>query len=392
MRGDAAGFDHNLDRIVDAILGVTDRGRQIVERESVGMDLGGVETLLRQESLGAVRCAFAFAADAIEVNVVAHDMGDVDRRFGVRERRQAHFAAAIDHIDRLVHRVRRAGAFDDIIDAFTAVEPLDRLDDIFIADIDNVIGAELAADLQPIVARAGEDDRLRAQGLRHRYTKKTDRSGTGDDNALAGNEAAELGEPVHCRAGGDDQGRLLVRHRVGNGDERIDVIDLIFAEAPVGGETVGAVTLVDLAVIEAVVVARGVHAFAAALALAAAGMNFDRDALAYLVFVDARTERDHRAHIFVARREVLVERLAALDERRRPVIDDFKIGGADRHRVDANENLGALGHRDWLLRQLQLTGIAEYPGFHGVGDREILVRFHPGPAIHDLSFRLRLPS
>ena len=35
--------------------------------------------------------------------------------------------------------------------------------------------------------------------------------------------------------------------------------------------------------------------------------------------VDARAERHHRPHVFVAGREVLVERQAALDHRRRTV-------------------------------------------------------------------------
>ena len=66
----------------------------------------------------------------------------------------------------------------------------------------------------------------------------------------------------------------------GIGDQRIDVVDLVLAEAAVGGEAVGAVALVDVAVVEAVVVAGGVHALAAALALAAAGMDFHGHALA----------------------------------------------------------------------------------------------------------------
>ena len=107
--------------------------------------------------------------------------------------------------------------------------------------------------------------------------------------------------------------RLLVRHRFGNGDHGVDVVDLVFAEAAVGGEAVGAVALVDVAVVEAVIVAGGVHALAAALALAAAGMDFDGDALADRKLVDAGSERDDRAHIFVAGREILVERLAAQD-------------------------------------------------------------------------------
>jgi hypothetical protein len=68
------------------------------------------------------------------------------------------------------------------------------------------------------------------------------------------------------------------------------------------------VAFIHLAVIEPIVVAGGVHALAAALALAAAGMDFDGDALADPVFVDARPERDHGTHIFVPGGEVLVVR------------------------------------------------------------------------------------
>ena len=248
-----------------------------------------------------------------------------------------------------------------------------------------MIGAELEADLQPIVARAGEDDGLRAHRFRHRDAEKADRPRPGDDDAFAGDETAELGQPVHRRAGGDDERRLLIRHRVRNRDDGVDVVDLIFAKAAVGGEAVGAMALVDVAVIEAVVVARGVHALAAALALAAAGMDLDGDALADRQFVDAGTERHHGAHIFVARREILVERLAAEDHRRRAEFDDLEVGGADRDRVDAHQHFGALGHRHRLFRKLQFAGIAEHPGLHLVGDREIRARLHAGALIHRAS-------
>ncbi len=174
----------------------------------------------------------------------------------VRERGEADLAAAIDHADRVVHRIRRARALDHIVDALAAVEPAHRFDGILVAHVDDMIGAELAADFQPIVARAGEDHGRGAQRLRHRDAEKTDRARAGDDDALAGHQAAELGQPVHRRAGGHHQRRLLVRHGVGNGDQRVDVVDLVFAEAAVGGEAVGAVALVDVAVIEPVVVAR----------------------------------------------------------------------------------------------------------------------------------------
>src|SRR6266571_8112895 len=81
----AARLHHHLDRVLDAVLGVADRGRQVVEREGVGVDLGRVETLLRHERPRAVGRALALAADAIEVDVVAHDIGDIDLRRLVRK-------------------------------------------------------------------------------------------------------------------------------------------------------------------------------------------------------------------------------------------------------------------------------------------------------------------
>ena len=65
----------------------------------------------------------------------------------------------------------------------------------------------------------------------------------------------ELGEAVHRSPRGDDQRCLLVRHLVGDGDQRVDVVDGIFGKAAVGGEAVGAMALVDVAVVQSVVVA-----------------------------------------------------------------------------------------------------------------------------------------
>src|SRR5262249_36361402 len=181
--------------------------------------------------------------------------------------------------------------------------------------------------------------------------------------------------------------RLLVRPRMGDGEERVDVVDLVFAEAAVGGEPVGAVALVHLAVVEPVIVTGGVHALAAAFALAATGVDLDGHALPDPVFVDAGSERDHRAHIFVPGSEVLVVRHAAEDRGGGPVIDDLEIGGADRDRVDAKEDLGLLRHRHRLVLQQQLSWIAEHPRLHALRDRIVLVGLHSGWRVHDISFR-----
>ena len=73
-----------------------------------------------------------------------------------------------------------------------------------------MIGAELFADRQPVVARAGQHDRRSAERLGDRDREQADRPRPGDDHALAGDQPAELGQAVHRRAGGDDERRLLV--------------------------------------------------------------------------------------------------------------------------------------------------------------------------------------
>src|SRR6516162_7464007 len=181
----ATRLHHHLDRVLDAVLGVADRGRQVVEREGVGVDLASIEALLAHESLGAMGRALAFAADAVDVDVVAHDLGDIDRRLLVREGGEADLAAAVDHAHRLVDGVGRARALEHVVDALAAVELAYRRDRVLPPDVDHVVGTELAADLEAVVARAGEDDGMRAERLCDRDAKEPDRAGAGDHDALA---------------------------------------------------------------------------------------------------------------------------------------------------------------------------------------------------------------
>src|SRR6185437_9333620 len=198
--------------------------------------------------------------------------------------------------------------------------------------------------------------------------EETDRPRSAHHDALARDQAAQDVEPVHRGAGGDHQRRLGVAHVVGHMDERVDVVDGVLGEAAIGGEAVGAVALLRLAVIEA----RGVHALAAALAAAAAGMHLDGDAIAHLILVDGGPEFYHGAHVFVAGREILVEGQAALDLRRDAVADDLEVGGAHSNGVDAHQHLGRSRLRHRLVRQRNLLGIAQYPGLHAIGNRVLI--------------------
>ena len=151
---------------------------------------------------------------------------------------------------------------------------------------------------------------------------------SGDDHTFPGDQAAKRVERVHRRAGGYDQRGFLVAKIVRHVNQGIDVVHGIFGKAPVGGEAVGTVALVVLAVIHAVVDTGCVHA-RAAFAAPATEVDFHRDAIADLIFVDPGPELDHGAHIFVARREVLVERRPALDQGGRPARDrDVAVANA----------------------------------------------------------------
>src|SRR5262249_56010651 len=121
--------------------------------------------LLAHEGFGAVGRALAFAADAVDVDVVAHDLGDIDRRLLVREGREADLAAAVDHAHRLVDGVGRARALEHVVDALAAVELAYRRDRVLAPDVDDVVGTQLAADLDPLVARPLHTDPTRPQPL-----------------------------------------------------------------------------------------------------------------------------------------------------------------------------------------------------------------------------------
>src|SRR5205814_4967652 len=57
-------------------------------------------------------------------------------------------------------RVRRAGAFQDVLDTPAAGQSVDRVDRVFTTDVDHLVGAEPHAHVEPLVAGAGQDDRL----------------------------------------------------------------------------------------------------------------------------------------------------------------------------------------------------------------------------------------
>src|SRR5207244_13182968 len=84
--------------------------------------------------------------------------------------------------------------------------------------------------------------------------------------------------------------------------ERVDVIDRVLGQPAVGGEAVGAMPALDVAVVQA----GGVHAADAVLAAAAAHVGLDHDPIADLELVHGATDGDHLAGVLVPEDELAV--------------------------------------------------------------------------------------
>jgi hypothetical protein len=156
----------------------------------------------------------------------------------------------------------------------------------------------------------------------------------------------------------------------------VDAVDRVFGEAAVGAETIRAMSFRAIAVIQA----RGVHALAAALAAATAGVNLDGDALADLKFVDGRAELHDGAHIFMSGCEAAIERQPAIDHRRHTMTYDLDVGRAYRDRVDAHQHFGRPRLGDRLLNDRQLLRAAQDPGSHRRRERVLIASSYAGRA------------
>ena len=78
-------------------------------------------------------------------------------------------------------------------------------------------------------------------------------------------------------------------------DEGVHVVDGVLRKPSVGGEAVGAVSLVVFAVIHAIVQTGRIHAHAAPFATATPRVDLHGNAIAEGVFIDPRAEFDNGA-------------------------------------------------------------------------------------------------
>ena len=178
-------------------------------------------------------------------------MREVGRHRVMRKRRETDFPAASGHVDGLIDGGFGTGTLDHIIRADPAGELFDHIDRILLGDIDDAVRAQLLADREALVARSSQDDRACSQRLGNGDSQEPDRTRADHDHAFAGNQATQFGQAVHRGPGGDDQCCFRIAHRVRHPRQRVDMVDGVFGETTIGGETVGAMTLVGFSVVEA---------------------------------------------------------------------------------------------------------------------------------------------
>src|ERR1700704_2364951 len=92
-------------------------------------------------------------------------------------------------------------------------------------------------------------------------------------------------------------------------------------------------------------------------------MDFHADAFADPELVDIGSKRDNRAHIFMARCKILVERQAAPDVRRRPAVDDLEVGCADGNGIDADQNFRPSRDRCRFVTKRSSSGLPNTQAF-----------------------------
>jgi hypothetical protein len=125
------------------------------------------------------------------------------------------------------------------------------------------------------------------------------------------------------------------------------MIDGVFCETPVAGETFRAVAFGEISVIQA----GGVPAFDAVFAAVAALVHLHGDPLSDLELVDAWPQRGHGSGILVAHDE-LTCRLPL----ERPV-QDLYVGSADRSDIHPQENLAVAELRHRTLLHPHIIGV-----------------------------------
>src|SRR6516164_11492907 len=132
---------HDFDRIFDALARVSDGGWNFSERKGMSVDQLRVKPLLRHQSGRPVGGAPALAANTEYVNVIAHEISEIDRHRIGGKRGEANSPAAAHHSRSLVESVGRARALEHILHPLAAGNPLDGCNRLLPGHIDDFVCA-----------------------------------------------------------------------------------------------------------------------------------------------------------------------------------------------------------------------------------------------------------
>src|SRR6201991_3065354 len=176
-RAGRSGRDDHLDGVFDPLARVQERGGQVGKRKGMRVNPCRVEPLFRHQRHRAPCGAAAFAANAVDIDIVLHEMSEIRRHRLVRECREADFSAAIGHMNGLIDGGFGAGALDHIIGADPAGELLDHVDRVLVGDVDDAVRAQLLANGKAAVARSRQDHGARAKRLGDSHREQPDWAG-----------------------------------------------------------------------------------------------------------------------------------------------------------------------------------------------------------------------
>src|SRR5439155_10517220 len=219
--------------------------------------------------VGVVDAEGADDRQFLEDDLVAHEVGDGFRALGPGE---DGLAAAAGEVDRLLDGLDavRRDVDDDVGHAAVGGLP-DEIGDVFLLDVDSVMGAELAGELELafVGGEAGNDDAAGARLARGDYAGEAALAGAEYDDRVPDGEAGHLDGPAEAGAERVEKRRDLGRDAV------VDLVDdgvwveveVVGVAAPEAGREVDAEVAVGVhppvAVAEAVVAADAVGAEAA---------------------------------------------------------------------------------------------------------------------------------
>src|SRR5207244_4443398 len=129
-------------------------------------------------------------AHSVEIDLFEDDLLEVDRRGLLRDPGEGDAAALADHLDRLAHRVLRAGGIDGDVRAEAAGPLAHGRDRVAVVVVDRLEPERLSA-VEPLPA-AHDDDARRAEGLRAYRGEQAHAARADRDEAVTGRGARPL--------------------------------------------------------------------------------------------------------------------------------------------------------------------------------------------------------